>query len=184
LKAALASGSDDTPEDRQLDGKTYKYGKTTLADDSIGLYFDPETKLLAGYETLDTESMLGDVTAQYILGDYRETGGIKLPHKITIRKGNQPYAEVQFSSAAVNDAASEAVFTIPEAANAGSRQGDSGRLVLARRAHEDRRRRVLRACLLAQQHDRRVPHVARGRRSGIHRRAECDADSRAQGAVS
>jgi len=118
MKAALASGSDAAPEDRQLDGKTYKYGKTTLGDDSVGLYFDPESKLLAGYETLDTESMLGDVPAQYILGDYREAGGIKLPHKITIRKGNQPYAEVEFSSAAVNDAASDAVFTIPDAASA------------------------------------------------------------------
>jgi glyoxylase-like metal-dependent hydrolase (beta-lactamase superfamily II) len=62
--------------------------------------------------------MLGDVTAQYILADYRPVGGLTLPHKITIRKGDRPYSEVQFTSIAVNDPAAAEVFVIPASANA------------------------------------------------------------------
>jgi hypothetical protein len=67
---------------------------------------------------LDTESMLGDVTAQYILADYKPVGGVTLPHKITIRKSDRPYSEVQFKMAAVNDPAAQGVFAIPASANA------------------------------------------------------------------
>jgi glyoxylase-like metal-dependent hydrolase (beta-lactamase superfamily II) len=119
MRAAQSSASSDAPADRQLDGKTYKYAKATISSaDSVGLYFDPETKLLAAYETVDSESMLGDVPAQYLLSDYRDVNGLKLPHKITIRKDNQPYSDVQFSSIVVNDAAAESVFAIPDSANA------------------------------------------------------------------
>jgi glyoxylase-like metal-dependent hydrolase (beta-lactamase superfamily II) len=119
IRAAQSSPSSDAPADRQLDGKTYKYAKATISGaDSIGLYFDPETKLLAAYETVDTEAMLGDVPAQYLLADYRDVNGLKLPHKITIRKDNQPYSDVQFSSIVVNDPGAEAVFAIPDSANA------------------------------------------------------------------
>jgi len=119
MRAAQSSPSSDAPADRQLDGKTYTYAKATISGaDSVGLYFDPETKLLAAYETLDTEAMLGDVPAQYLLADYRVVDGLKLPHKITIRKDNQPYSDVQFSSIVVNDPGIEAVFAIPDSANA------------------------------------------------------------------
>jgi glyoxylase-like metal-dependent hydrolase (beta-lactamase superfamily II) len=74
--------------------------------------------LLAAYETMDTESMLGDVPAQYLLSDYRDVNGLKLPHKITIRKDSQPYSDVQFASIVVNDAGVDAVFAIPDSANA------------------------------------------------------------------
>jgi glyoxylase-like metal-dependent hydrolase (beta-lactamase superfamily II) len=43
---------------------------------------------------------------------------VTLPHKITIRKGDQPYAEVQFKLASVNDPAAQDVFAIPASANA------------------------------------------------------------------
>ena len=41
-----------------------------------------------------------------------------MPHKITVGKGGQPYSEVQFASAAINDPAAETVFAIPAAASA------------------------------------------------------------------
>jgi glyoxylase-like metal-dependent hydrolase (beta-lactamase superfamily II) len=44
-------------------------------------------------------------------------GGVKLPHKITIRKLGQPYSEVQYSSAAVNDTGADATFAVPASAN-------------------------------------------------------------------
>jgi hypothetical protein len=39
-------------------------------------------------------------------------------HKVAIRKGDRRYSEVQFKSAAVNDAAASEVFVIPASGNA------------------------------------------------------------------
>jgi glyoxylase-like metal-dependent hydrolase (beta-lactamase superfamily II) len=117
--AAAQSAPEEPAQDRPLGGRTLKAAAATLpSGESATVFFEPDSKLLAGYEVLDTESMLGDVTAQYILGDYKSAGGLMLPHKVTIRKGDQPYAEVQFASASVNDAAARTVFDIPASANA------------------------------------------------------------------
>jgi glyoxylase-like metal-dependent hydrolase (beta-lactamase superfamily II) len=117
--AAAESAAEEPPEDKAFDGRTLKSAGITMpSGEKATVFFEPESKLLAGYEVLDTESMLGDVTAQYILSDYKPVGGVTLPHKVTIRKGDRPYAEVQFTAARVNDAAAEQVFAIPAAANA------------------------------------------------------------------
>jgi Metallo-beta-lactamase superfamily len=117
--AASESASEDPPQDKSFDGRMLKAGLATLpSGEQITVYFEPESKLVAGFEALDTESMLGDAPSQYIFADYRDVGGLKLPHKITIRKLGQPYSEVQYSSASVNDADADATFAIPEAANA------------------------------------------------------------------
>jgi hypothetical protein len=116
--AAANSASDEPPQDKPFNGRTLKSASATLpSGETATVFFEPESKLLAGYEVLDTESMLGDVTAQYILADYKSVGGLMLPHKITIRKGDQPYAEVQFTAAAVNEQKAQEVFNIPAAAN-------------------------------------------------------------------
>src|SRR5215510_14303967 len=118
--AAVESTSDSqAPQDKTLDGKMYKFanGKTKEGQD-LGLYFDPQSKTLAAYEVVDTETILGDQPAQYLLGDYKTVDGITLPHHITIRKGGMDYSDVQYTSLAVNDAAIEQVFAIPESAAA------------------------------------------------------------------
>jgi glyoxylase-like metal-dependent hydrolase (beta-lactamase superfamily II) len=102
-----------------FNGRTLKSAGITLpSGEKATVFFEAESKLLAGYEVLDTESMLGDVTAQYILADYRAAGAVTLPHKITIVKGGKPYSEVQFKAASVNDAAAQEVFAIPATADA------------------------------------------------------------------
>ncbi len=121
IRIALAASETATPElllDKQLNGRRYKFGNVMIDGETIGLYFDPASDLIAAFETTDTETMIGDVTAQYLLEDYREVSGVKLPHKITIRKGGEHYADVQFTSAAVNDAEALKVFAIPDAAAA------------------------------------------------------------------
>jgi glyoxylase-like metal-dependent hydrolase (beta-lactamase superfamily II) len=116
--AAADTSSTEMPQTRDFAGAPHAFGTTRLASgETIGLYFNTQTKLLDGFETTDTESMLGDQPSVYTLADYREVAGVKLPHKITIVKGGQPYADVQFASAAINDANALAVFAIPEAAN-------------------------------------------------------------------
>src|SRR5262249_32840197 len=62
LAAADSTADSQPPEDKALDGKMYKFttGKTKEGQD-LGLYFDPQSKTLAAYEVVDTESILGDV---------------------------------------------------------------------------------------------------------------------------
>ncbi|HZI80898.1 MAG TPA: MBL fold metallo-hydrolase [Vicinamibacterales bacterium] len=119
VMAAADTASTEMPQTRDFGGSPHMFGTTRLASgETIGLYFNPQTKLLDGFETTDTESMLGDQPSVYTLADYRDVAGVKLPHKITITKGGTPYSEVQYTSASVNDAGAVAVFAIPDAANA------------------------------------------------------------------
>jgi glyoxylase-like metal-dependent hydrolase (beta-lactamase superfamily II) len=113
--AALTSPAPNALESRVLNGETYQYGRARLpSGETIGLYFDTTTKLLAAFDAVDTESMIGDVPAVYRLSEYREVGGLRLPHAIEIHKGGQPYSNVTFASAAVNDTDALTVFTVPE----------------------------------------------------------------------
>jgi glyoxylase-like metal-dependent hydrolase (beta-lactamase superfamily II) len=115
---AAASAAEEPAQDKTFDGRMLKAAAAKLpSGEPITVYFEPESKLIAGFEALDTESMLGDAPSQYVFADYRNVGGLKLPHKITIRKLGQPYSEVQFSSASVNDADAEKTFTVSTNAN-------------------------------------------------------------------
>jgi hypothetical protein len=117
LASADTASENQAAIDKELNGKMYKYGSGhTKSGENLGLYFDPQTKLLAAYEVIDTESILGDVPAQYILSDYKTVDGLKLPLHITIRKGGKDYSDVQFAAIAVNDPAAEQIFAIPESA--------------------------------------------------------------------
>jgi len=117
--AAVEMGSEELAEDREMNGRTYKYGTTRTGwGEEVGLYFNPDTKMLAAYETTDTESMLGDQPAVYLLNDYRSAGGLTLPHALTIRKGGRDYSSVQFPTIAVNDPAAEAEFEIRDEVSA------------------------------------------------------------------
>ena len=118
LLDAAASATDTPADDRDFNGKTTKHPTaTTKGGDEVSLFFDPQTKLLAGFETTDTEALDGDVPAQYTLGDYKAVDGVMLPHKITIRKNGNAYSDVQYTSAAINDAVMLQTFDIPAAAS-------------------------------------------------------------------
>jgi hypothetical protein len=116
--AAAGSASEtEQAEDKELNGKMYKYASIkTKSGEDVGLYFDPQSKMLAAYEVLDTEAILGDVQAQYILSDYKPVDGVSLPHHITIRKDGKDYSDIQFASIATNDPAIEEAFAIPDSA--------------------------------------------------------------------
>jgi glyoxylase-like metal-dependent hydrolase (beta-lactamase superfamily II) len=119
LAAADSASAADAAQDKELDGKMMKYGMGKTHDgEDMGLYFDPETKMLAAFEVLDTETMLGDVDAQYILSDYKDVSGVKIPHHIKIRKGGEDYSEIQFASIVANDPKAADVFAIPGALKA------------------------------------------------------------------
>jgi glyoxylase-like metal-dependent hydrolase (beta-lactamase superfamily II) len=52
--------------------------------------------------------------------------GVQLPHRVTIRKGGEHYADVQFISAVVNDPDALAVFDIPAGAEAAVARARAG----------------------------------------------------------
>ena len=118
LLAAAASASDTQGvEDRALNTKTYKYGAAkTVSGEEVGIYYDPQSRLPVAYEVTDTETMLGDVAAQYLLDDYKAVNGVTLPHHITIRKGGKDYSEIRYAKISINDPAANQAFAIPEEA--------------------------------------------------------------------
>ena len=124
--AAAEAATTEVTESRTLDGRSLRYGKTILDHESVGVYFDTGTGLIAAYETLDSEAMLGDVTAVYLLDDYRAVAGVQLPHRIRILKGDAPYAEVQFTGATVNNDKAMSLFEIPPAATVSVEQVMAG----------------------------------------------------------
>jgi glyoxylase-like metal-dependent hydrolase (beta-lactamase superfamily II) len=113
LAAASSATAGERVTEKTFNVKTAWYGTAKLGEETIGLYFNPESGLLDGFETLDTETMLGDVEAQYQLGDYRAAGNLTLPHSVTIVKGGAPYSSINYTSIAVNDPAELAIFDIP-----------------------------------------------------------------------
>jgi glyoxylase-like metal-dependent hydrolase (beta-lactamase superfamily II) len=111
--------SDAEPaQDKELNGRMLAFGAAKAKDgEEIGVYFDPQSKLIAGFEVIDTETMLGDVPAQYLFEDYRAVDGITLPHHVTIRKGGKDYSDVRYAAITINDPQALAVFAIPESAS-------------------------------------------------------------------
>ena len=102
-------------EEEEFDGRKMKHGHGKSADgEELELYFDPDTKLLAGFMVLETETMLGDVMGTYFLSDYRDVNGVKLPHHIKILKGGDPYSEIQYESIVMNDPKASGVFAVPD----------------------------------------------------------------------
>src|SRR5215510_12131958 len=122
LLAASQTTSDAAASDENFAGRMAKHVHVPVkSGEDVGLYFDPQSKLLIGFETTDSEALTGDVPAQYVLDNYKSVDGVLLPHKITITKGGKPYSMVEYTGGAINDPAAAKDFEIPEAA---SRQAD------------------------------------------------------------
>jgi len=115
LESAEFASPGDAVVEEEFDGKKMKHGhgKSREGED-LEMYFDPDTKLLAGFMVLETETMLGDVMGTYFLSDYRDVNGVKLPHHIKILKGGDPYSEIQYESIVINDPKAAGVFAVPD----------------------------------------------------------------------
>src|SRR5690606_30167000 len=121
--AAAETASAAPATEREIGGRASLYGTATLpAGEEIGLYFDPESGLLNAYAALDTETMLGDVEAEYLLDDWRSVGGLTLPHSVTINKQGRPFSSIEYGSVRVNDTSALSIFEVPAAAVEHARQ--------------------------------------------------------------
>jgi glyoxylase-like metal-dependent hydrolase (beta-lactamase superfamily II) len=117
LLAASETTSDAAASDENFAGRMAKHVHVAAkSGEDVGLYFDPQSKLLIGFETTDSEALTGDVSAEYMLDNYKSVDGVLLPHKITITKGGKPYSTVEYAGGAINDPAAAKDFEIPEAA--------------------------------------------------------------------
>jgi glyoxylase-like metal-dependent hydrolase (beta-lactamase superfamily II) len=143
LAAAATAPAGQVAEERAFNGGTSWYGTATLpSGENIELYFNRTTGLLDGFATLDTESMLGDVDAEYVLADHRpvmtweparseaaapaevvaQVSGVVLPHSVTIRKQGRPYSSIVYSRIDVNRPTAPDIFAVPESAVDQARQ--------------------------------------------------------------
>lgn len=121
--AAAATASDQPAVEKEIGGRASLHGTARLpSGEEIGLYFDPESGLLNAYTALDTEPMLGDVVAEYLLDDWRPVGNVTLPHSVTIRKEGRPFSSLTYESISVNDASASSIFEVPAAALEQARQ--------------------------------------------------------------
>jgi glyoxylase-like metal-dependent hydrolase (beta-lactamase superfamily II) len=100
-------------EKRMLDGSEYWYFETRLKDETIGLYLDTQSSVLRAWSALDTETMWGDTNALYVLDDWRQVDGLRLPFSLEIRKDDGIYASLQYDTIRLNTADELAVFTVP-----------------------------------------------------------------------
>lgn len=82
--------------------------------EALTLMVDLETGLLGGFTALDTETMLGDVAAEYRYSDYRAVDGLMLPFTVAILKDGGPYSSMNYSAIRLNDADALAIFQVPE----------------------------------------------------------------------
>lgn len=115
LDAARPNSGANPVEEVEFNGSSRLHSTFTASwGEEIGLYFDPDSGLLVGFETLDTEPMLGDVQARYVLGDYQQSAGVLLPHRITVTKEDAPFSDVRYDTIEINSPDATAIFTIPE----------------------------------------------------------------------
>jgi glyoxylase-like metal-dependent hydrolase (beta-lactamase superfamily II) len=119
LAAADSMSDAESAQDKELNGRMLAFGTARAKDgEEIGVYFDQQSKLIAGFEVVDTETMLGDVPAQYLFDDYKAVDGIMLPHRVTIRKEAKDYSDVRYAAVTINDPEASGVFAVPASASA------------------------------------------------------------------
>lgn len=116
---SIALAADSVPagqvaEEREFNNSLHWYAETTLNGESIGLFFDQDSGFLGGFAATDTETMLGDVEAEYVFSDYRNVDDLMLPFELLIYKDGDPYSSVQYSSIVINDSSALGIFDIPE----------------------------------------------------------------------
>ena len=114
-----AATEDQMTEDREFDGKVHKFGTAkTKQDEPIDLYFDPETKLLAGYEVTETDVMMGDIRSTYTFEDFKPVDGVSFPHRVKIQSQVGKAADIQYTSVTFGESAlAEEMFSFPESLN-------------------------------------------------------------------
>src|SRR5262249_17757214 len=89
----------------------------------IALAFDPQSHLLAKYETLADNPVLGDTVSEVAFSDYRPVGGVKLPFRVVNRVSGEVTQDLRYSEITVNRHPSNQLFDAPATAEKGPATG-------------------------------------------------------------
>lgn len=116
---SVAIAADNVPTGQRAqavswDGRPHWAIVTAMDGEELTLMIDQSSGLPGGFTALDTETMLGDVDAEYYYRDYRAVDGLMLPFAVEIIKDGSPYSTMDYADIRVNDAATLTVFTVPE----------------------------------------------------------------------
>ena len=90
-----------------IDGKKHRVIAFADSDGAqIGLYFDAASNLLARFDTLADNAVLGDVLTENVLSDYRDTAvgtrSVRLPARLVTRTAGEVTQDLQYSEVKVN----------------------------------------------------------------------------------
>ena len=107
--------ADQMAEDREFGGKMVKFGTAeTKQGEPLDLYFDPETKLLVGYEIAETHPIMGDIRSTYTFEDFKPVDGVPFPHRVKVLGEVNNSADITYTSVTFGDASAEQMLTLPE----------------------------------------------------------------------
>ena len=112
--AAATSAQGGRVDSVIFNGQPHWRVEADMNGESIELMIDRQSGLLGGFVAMDTETMLGDVQAQYRYSDYRNVGGLMLPFANEIIKDGEPYSSMNYTAIRLNDAAALGVFQVPD----------------------------------------------------------------------
>ena len=104
--------------DETIDGKRHRV--ITFADSDgtqIGLYFDAASGLLAKFDTLADNPVLGDAVTENILSDYRDvavgSARVRLPARVVTRVAGEVTQDLKYSVIEANTGARDGDFAAP-----------------------------------------------------------------------
>ncbi len=81
----------------------------------VSLFFDKENGLLLKTETRGKDPMRGgeEFTAETIYGDYKKVEGVRIAHKVTIKRDGKPFVDAEVTEVKLSEKLDESVFDKP-----------------------------------------------------------------------
>lgn len=118
LEISGADTRDEITQDREFGGKRVKFGTaTTKQGEPLDLYFDPENKLLVGYQISETHPVMGDLRSTYTFEDLKPVEGILIPHRVKVQGEAGNSGEITYTSVIFGDGSVEQILMPPESAS-------------------------------------------------------------------
>ncbi|HMF57436.1 MAG TPA: MBL fold metallo-hydrolase, partial [Pyrinomonadaceae bacterium] len=103
-------------------------------DSPLTLYFDAKTHLLTRYESLGDSIAFGVAAFETIFTDYRQTGTVKIPFRLTTRFAGELNTDLSYTSVNINTHPDDSLFEMPQDAELGPTTGGNLSLAVTRLA--------------------------------------------------
>ena len=100
--------------DAELDGKRYAVLSFSESGNEFRIYIDPQTRLPAQTQTLESDPLEGDSSYMLRYGDWRKVDGVMLPFSLRYELNGRALQEEQIKSIRHNAALAGNIFAIPE----------------------------------------------------------------------